>query len=299
MAGKHPQEGLLDRSGAQPLYAQIAQLLADEIRGGRLPSGASLPSEATLCKRFGVARSVVRQALAGLQAEGLIHREQGRAAIVAPRAELRRMVQRSTGLYEQFASAGTQLRTRIMRLEVAPPPADVADFFGTEDTWVLERLRRIDDLPIAFVRTWLPRARTPELAAEDLEDASLHQVLAAQYGIHPGRGRNRIRAVAADKLLAEELETVKGSPLLMLEGRGLDVDGRPMEWFTTWHRPEHLVFDVEVGPETEQVQIARAKKQAGEAGRSTDKVCDVSPLEELEELLDNALGVLKRARRPG
>lgn len=294
MTEKRPQAGLLDRSGAQPLYAQIAQVLADEIRGGRLPSGASLPSEATLCKRFGVARSVVRQALAGLQAEGLIHREQGRAPIVAARTELRRMVQRSTGLYEQFASAGTRLRTRILRFEAATPPADVSAFFGTDDTWVLERLRRIDELPIAFVRTWLPRSRTADLAAGSLEDASLHQVLATQYGIHPGRGRNRIRAVAADQLLAEELETTKGSPLLMLEGQGLDLEGQPMEWFTTWHRPEHLVFDVEVGAEAEQVQITRADK-AGEAVLSTDPANN-QPLDELEQLLKSALGVVKRAR---
>lgn len=298
MAAMRPHEGSLDRSRTKPLYAQIARLLADEIRGGRLPSGSSLPSEAALCKRFGVARSVVRQALAGLQTEGLIHREQGRPAIVAPRTEHRRMVQRSTGLYQQFASVGTPLRTRVLRFEAATPPAEVSDFFGTDDTWVLERLRRIDELPIAFVRTWLPRTRMADLAAHSLEDASLHQVLAMHYGIHPGRGRNRIRAVAADGLLAEELETPRGSPLLMLEGQGLDLEGRPMEWFTTWHRSEHLVFDVDVGPETEQVQVASAA-QAAFAASSSVTAREENPFEELEQLLGSALGVLKRARPHG
>src|SRR5690606_34891791 len=122
--------------------------------------------------------------------------------------------------YEQFASAGTLLRTAVLRLEPAAPPPEVAAFFNTEDTWLLERLRRIDDAPLAYVRTWLARERTPGLTAASLEDASLHQVLAEQYGIRPGRGRNRIRAIAADANLASRLEVAKGSPLLMLEGQG-------------------------------------------------------------------------------
>ena len=298
MIDRRPQQAGLDRLGSQPLYVQIARQLGEDIREGRLSPGASLPSEASLCKRFGVARSVVRQALAGLQAEGLVHREPGRAAIVAGRNEHRRMVQRSTGLYEQFASAGTRLRTRVLRLEPATPPADVAKFFGSEDTWLLERLRWIDTLPIAFVRTWLPRARIPDLNADALEDASLHQVLAGQYGIHPGRGRNRIRAVAADSILAQHLETAKASPLLMLEGQGMDRQGQAMEWFTTWHRPEQLVFDVEVGPEAEQVQLA-VPTHLTEPAKTPHAPSEEEALAQMEQLLSSALDLLQRTRRHG
>ena len=40
----------------------------------------------------------------------------------------------------------------------------------------------------------------------------------------------------------------------MLEGQGLDQHGRPMEWFTTWHRGDQLVFDVDVNDTHESVQ---------------------------------------------
>lgn len=294
MTGEHSQAGPLDRSGGQPLYAQLAQQLADEIRRQRLVPGAALPSEAALCKRFGVARSVVRQALSVLLAENLIQREQGRPAIVAPRTEHRRLVQRSTGLYEQFASVGTVLRTRILRLETATPPQDVAGFFGTGALWLLERLRSIDGLPIAYVQTWLPRSRMPDLRASELEDASLHRVLDSRYGIHPGRGRNRIRAVGASASLASLLQVDPGSPLLMLEGQGHDQEGLPMEWFTTWHRAEQLVFDVEVGTDTEQVQLSRPAEEGIPAiGRVKD------PLDEVEQMLGAALSTLQRARRQG
>lgn len=244
----------LDRSGDVPLHAQVAALLRGYIRTRKLGAGALLPSEAALCERFGVARSVVRQALSALATEGLIQREAGRPAVVAAPREHRRLVQRSTGLYEQFAQSGVALKTRVLGLAPAEPPAAVAEFFGSADLLLLERLRHVADAPLAYVRTWLPAAAVPGLRADDLADASLHGVLTRRFGLHPGAGRNQIRAVAADAALAGLLQTAAGTPLLMLEGQGLDQHGRPLEWFSTWHRAEQLVFDVDVSVGHESVQ---------------------------------------------
>jgi len=244
----------LDRAGDIPLHAQVASRLRGYIRTNKLAAGAVLPSEAALCDRFGVARSVVRQALAALAAEGLIQRETGRPATVAAPQEHRRLVQRSTGLYEQFAQSGVALRTRVLALGPAEPPADVAEFFGTTRLLLLERLRHVAEAPLAYVRTWLPADAVPGLVPDHLADASLHGVLTRQFGLRPGAGRNQIRAVAADDKLATLLDTQTGTPLLMLQGQGMDQHGKPLEWFTTWHRAEQLVFDVDVSMGHESVQ---------------------------------------------
>ncbi|MNT30114.1 UTRA domain protein [compost metagenome] len=60
--------------------------------------------------------------------------------------------------------------------------------------------------------------------------------------------------MAADAKLAELLGTQAGTPLLMLQGQGMDQHGQPLEWFTTWHRAEQLVFDVDVSMGHESVQ---------------------------------------------
>lgn len=283
---------VLDRSGPKPLYVQVADAIRDHIREQQLAAGTVLPSEAALCQRFGVARSVVRQALAALVAEGLVSREPGRAPIVAPLREHRRMVQRSAGLFEQFASMGISLSTRVLKFEPAQPPPDVAAFFGTRATLLLERLRSVDGVALAFVRTWLPQAAVPGLDAALLQDASLHRVLAQKFGLRPGRGRNRIRAVAADTALADSLGVGNGSPLLMLEGEGLDQHGQPLEWFTTWHRPENLVFDVDVGQSSESVQPALTQTDAPAAPR----VARPDPLDAVEQSLLEALERLRRLR---
>jgi len=250
----HDAQPVLDRAGDTPLHAQVATWLRGYIRSNKLAAGAVLPSEAALCDRFGVARSVVRQALAALAAEGLIQRETGRPATVAAPQEHRRLVQRSTGLYEQFAQSGVSLQTRVLALGPADPPADVADFFGTTHLLLLERLRHVANAPLAYVRTWLPAEAVPGLRAEHLVDASLHGVLTRQFGLRPGPGRNQIRAVAATAQQAALLNAEPGTPLLMLQGQGMDQHGKPLEWFTTWHRAEQLVFDVDVSMGHESVQ---------------------------------------------
>jgi GntR family transcriptional regulator len=302
MAARPKPDALLDRSREDPLHAQLAQALRCDIQVRQLAAGTALPSESALCRQFGVARSVVRQALAALVAEGLIRREPGRPATVAPPVEHRRLVQRSTGLYEQFASTGTTLRTQVLRLVATPPPAEVAAFFNSEDTWLLERLRRVDNEPLAFVRTWLPRERLPDLTAAQLDDASLHRTLVQHYGLHPGRGRNRIRAVGADAALSQALEVGNRSPLLMLEGQGFDQYGRPLEWFTTWHRGEKLVFDVDVTPDGERVQPSLPAVTQGAAQSSADTIesaGDAAPatsIAEIEQSLQQALRALHRLR---
>jgi len=235
----------LDRSSDRPLHAQVSAELRDEIRDHRLSPGSPLPSEAALQERFGVARSVVRQALATLVAEGLIERSRGRGSIVAPAREHHRLVQRSSGLFTQMAAEGLTVTTEVLALVEEALPAE-GRWLGSARALRLERLRRVDGRPIARIRTHLPLPRCAGLTADELRDASLHDVLTTRFRLRPVAGRRQVRAVAADADLAAELETPPGAPLLLLEGQTVDQHGEPLEVFATWHRAEDMAFDVEV-----------------------------------------------------
>lgn len=71
------------------LHQQIAERLADDISSGKLRPGARLPTEQKLVAAMGVSRTVIREAVAALRAEGLIVTRQGLGAFVAP-VEVRR-----------------------------------------------------------------------------------------------------------------------------------------------------------------------------------------------------------------
>jgi GntR family transcriptional repressor for pyruvate dehydrogenase complex len=65
------------------LTGALVHRLAEEIRSGRLAPGARLPTEQDLMREAGVSRTVVREAVAALRAEGLVITRQGVGAFVA------------------------------------------------------------------------------------------------------------------------------------------------------------------------------------------------------------------------
>lgn len=61
-----------DWSGDGPLYEHVANLIRQDIVGGRVAHDMALPSEAVLSQAYGVSRSTVRDALQVLRHEGLV-----------------------------------------------------------------------------------------------------------------------------------------------------------------------------------------------------------------------------------
>ena len=62
---------------------EVVQRLQTEISSGRLAAGARLPTEHDMMQAMGVSRTVVREAVAALKAEGLVRARQGSGVFVA------------------------------------------------------------------------------------------------------------------------------------------------------------------------------------------------------------------------
>src|SRR5260221_1707447 len=68
---------------ARKLSRALFEQLAEQIRSGRLAPGERLPTEQALTRAARVSRTVVREAVAALRAEGLVTTRQGAGAFVA------------------------------------------------------------------------------------------------------------------------------------------------------------------------------------------------------------------------
>jgi GntR family transcriptional regulator len=237
------RSGGLNREAGGPLHAQIRDILHRQIVDLALPPGSSLPTEEELQRQFGVSRSVVRQALSGLADLGLIRRQRGRGSVVAATPVLRRHVQRAGGLDEQAAAHGQRLRTHVLSVEPSEPPQAGIEALNTTNTWKIERVRYLDDLPVAFMRTWVPRDFFPHFTVELLENASLLGLM-RDHGYHPAGGPRQVQAVSSDTDLARRLNITTREPLLLLQGVTRDALGHGLEWFNVWHSP-NTVFDVD------------------------------------------------------
>lgn len=80
---------LNESTAGQPKYAVLRDYLAEEVASGRLKPEEALPPEVLLARSLGVARSTVRQAIAALEADGLVSRVQGKGTFIHKQARQR------------------------------------------------------------------------------------------------------------------------------------------------------------------------------------------------------------------
>jgi len=73
----------VDLDGPEPLYEQIADVIAARIADGTYPPRRRIPSEAAICEEFSVARPTARSAVRLLVERGLVHTVRGKGSYVA------------------------------------------------------------------------------------------------------------------------------------------------------------------------------------------------------------------------
>jgi GntR family transcriptional regulator len=284
-ASASPQIG---RAGGPPLYVQVRDVLRQQIESLSLPPGAALPTEEALQAQFGVSRSVVRQALSDLAALGLVVRHRGRGSVVAPRREHRRRADQAGGLRQQMEARGLHLSTEIVSLRLDRAPAAAVAALQVTEAWCLERIRRVEDGPVVYMRTWLPHELFPHLTVDGLDGGSLHDWMRSS-GVEPLGGPRQLQAVAADEAVASHLALPAGVPVLLLQGVTRDRHDRGLEWFTAWHRPD-IVFDVDAQVGTRPAGAespARADGAATGGAAGDDRLDRARELaQELARLLD-------------
>jgi DNA-binding GntR family transcriptional regulator len=109
------------------------------------------------------------------------------------------------------------------------------------EVFEVERLRYLDDLPIAIDRARVPLAKARNLLEVDFAKASLYRTL-VEAGVGPVRGDYSVTAVAADERDARLLETQAGAPLLLASSRDYELRGSVIDLSDTLYRGDRYRF---------------------------------------------------------
>lgn len=208
-----------------PLAQGVVSGLKSRILDGSLPAGSKLPSEAELSDEYAVSRTVVREAVTRLRAEGLVETFQGRgsfvlavpgptsfrveAAAIRSHHDVLAMIDFRIGIESEAAylaavhrtpAAATEVRAAMEAFSaVGPDEAVEADFAFHRAVAVATGNRFYSDLvgSIGPMMIMLPRTRLP--AEFSLTDAA-----------HVDRVRREHEAVA-DAVLAGDGETARAA----------------------------------------------------------------------------------------
>ncbi|MFI6813963.1 GntR family transcriptional regulator [Nonomuraea sp. NPDC050328] len=206
---------------------QVADLLRHEVLSETY--AGRLPLEHALARRFGASRNTIRDALNLLRDEGLIERCPGLGTTTAGKGKVAHGLHRLLGLGETLHEQGEVLN-EVRAMSLIDPPALVADRLRTTDQVVyIERLRKLNGVPLSLDLTYLVREVGEPLFDADLVHNDVFVLLEGIAGCPLGNAELSIEAVNADPHTAAVLGTTRGAALLMVERLAHLSDGRPVD----------------------------------------------------------------------
>lgn len=226
-----------------PRYFEIEQALRERI--GHLHPGDPLPSDAMLCREFGVSRMTARNAVQRLVEDGLVQRVPGLGTFVAEPAQ-HRQASNLLSFSDEMRQLGRRPSSRVLRRRVRPADEREArrlKLGSGAEVLVLERLRLADDVPVARETARMPTRLREIVESADLERASLHATLVA-HDVVPVSGYATINARAATARDAKLLSVGRGSPLLVEERLIVDQAGRAVELTESRYAADRYGLDV-------------------------------------------------------
>lgn len=239
----------VDRKNLLPYYAQLKQILIEAVETQQLKEGDRLPGDHELAAHFGLSRSVVRQAMAELETEGLITRQRGKGTYLSREKVAEGLAGWIGGLADDARRRGSNVTSQVLRCEVVSADARVAALLALPTrapVVLLERVRSIDGEPWVHTITWLPALLLPGLEAEDFSEQSLYGLLRNRYGMVFGRVKRSIEATLAGEITAAHLGIQPTDPVLRLSSVLMTTADVPIETFVAFHRGDRSRFDVEL-----------------------------------------------------
>lgn len=253
--GPHPAAEPADtlRAPRDPLWAQVRRGILAIIRDEALGPHAALPSEAELCERFGVSRTVVREAMNQLVHQNVIYKHQGKGAFVAGPREEQNFVSSVRGFSDELLERHHLVTRRVLVQRSGLPDARVQRLLQLPDgdglasrVVELRRVLSVEDTPRFLVSIWYPERLVPGLDRVPLESRSLYDVLRRQYGMRFGRADRWVTAALPTTEEARLLGVTTATPLLAIESCAYNTAGTPIECYQGLYRTEAASLHISV-----------------------------------------------------
>lgn len=211
---------------------QIEALLRERINQGVYPQGQRMPAEDKLAQELGVSRASVRTAMAGLVAEGYIHRRHGDGTYPSPRAfEISFRISKLWDIMRQIEESGRVAELKTLEQALRPATENDAKLLAIspgEPVMAMRRLFLANGKPVALISNSIPISGMDDPLPPDAAELAPLDFLARFHDHKPSSGTIDYHAISADAALAQILNTEPGSPLLTMNCILLDQNGTPV-----------------------------------------------------------------------
>jgi len=245
---KAPDQYRIDRDSYEPAYMQLAKILRRLIADGAYRPGDQLPSEAQLCRRFGISPMTVRRSINLLYDQGVVNTAQGRGTFVKSLelvtanfdlGELRDLFLNSEEPNVQL------LDTRIISADERT--ARKLELAEGDPTIYIRRLFTSENNPIFYHRAYLIFDPSRPILEAEMDVTSLQGLFTSADNTLIKRGQLTIEATLMNEEEADILQTPLPAAAFYLEHLFYDFKDCPISWGWFIFRSDHLRFNTQVG----------------------------------------------------
>ena len=243
-----PDSDQIDRRSDEPAYAQLANIIRRQIAEGIFRPGDQLPSEAQLCRRFGISPMTVRRSINLLADQDIVNTAQGRGTFVKP-LELSTANFDLQELQDLFAN-GSAADIKLLDVRIVSADERAARKLRVAEgdpTIYIRRLLTREGQPVFYHRAYLLYDPTRPIVEAEMDVTSLQGLFAHADNSLLKRGQLNIEATLMNPEEAELLGSPYPSAAFLLEHLFYDFDDRPISWGWFLFSCEYLRFSTQVG----------------------------------------------------
>ena len=208
----------INRDLYEPAYAQLANILRQRISEGDFRPGDQLPSEAQLCRRYGLSPMTVRRTINLLSDQGVVNAEQGRGTFVRP-LELSTATFDLHELRDLFLD-GAANDVKLLEARVVSADARTArklEITAGSPTIYIRRLFTREEQPIFYHRAYLMYDPARPIVEAEMDVTSLQGLFADVDNSMLKRGQLIIESTMVNEEEARILNTPYPTAAFLLE----------------------------------------------------------------------------------
>lgn len=198
----------MDRNpGAPPLYAQLEQILKQQIECGTYKKGDFLPTEKELMEKYELSRVTVRQAMTNLVQSGYARARRGIGTDVVYE-KVEEQMEGVISFTEEMKKHHIEMQTTYCKMELISPGETVARSLQiplTEPCYCLKRVRNAVGKPMVYTITYLKKICELPTEPEPYME-SLYQYLREEHGIYIESGRDTLEAALPSEEVQKSTE---------------------------------------------------------------------------------------------
>ncbi len=237
----------IDRRSYEPAYAQLVNILRQQIATGALHPGDQLPSESQLCKLYGVSPMTVRRAINILVDQGVISTAPGSGTFVKA-VDLSMATFHLHELQTLFSDKETSVKLLGARIALADERAarKLAIPAGRRVIYLRRLLCRKGE-PAFYHREYLVYDPARPLVEAEMEVTSLQGLFEGSGGSGLKHGDLTIEATVLNEEEAHVLQVAARAAAFCLEHVFYDLDNQPISWGWFICPGDRLRFTTKVG----------------------------------------------------